>query len=796
MVQRKVVNNKLGIQASTLKTDKKQAIIKPSIQNHDGKTKGADLKAVKMKKSRSVKRSSVDISHHSTPEIQEVARQLGKPPQFVTPVKTPSPKKPLPCKSPYISPNYMKSTSSSEARKERKTAKESSNTSISKLHKVAKTLNKLSSLKKMRALTKSPSFKHTRSGACKKLVLCQNDLDVQRATCSSTLKDSKFPTYLKLKPGATEAEGNSVFKVCPYTYCSLNGHHHISAPPLKRFLASRRRLLKTLKVRPEVLSPHKAKATENNKAIEGDCNEDFFVEVHVPDREVASLATQVSESISDGPCSEIDLQDDLNQTEDTTFSGINFSLEDVDFPPTPLQTQTSFESQSSPSEFFGENSDMEWEEGQSPASHDRYEDYVQTEYSKDQDEPKFESNNGSSKYLEFLADAYTPCFHDEIVECLSFSDTDSLPDNESTQTDDKHVKELNMFIDDMNFEPKNEITEESHLGDEAVCAAKLEDESMNKQGKSFFDLIEEFAEAQNEELESYEFEVETDADESNEGNYTVGGIREEDVADFVLEEREPSEETIRHISPIADDTDSSCTKVDSETDQSGSGNEADASHSITDNGNVLPEKDFAEWERIEADNCANKRPANSEEEEEEEYSNNIELRSDEKIDDKVKESEAQDHKTEEADASPAIRKNMQEARKHISNKRESDCNLELLDSCSKLKRFLRCRKADEDIEDEKEFNARGPNFLTIEPEPEAEKVDLRHQEMDERINADEWMLDYALQKTVNQLAPARKRKVALQVEAFESVLPIPKFESHMRRNTSGFPNARPIQACR
>ncbi|XP_021749291.1 uncharacterized protein LOC110715029 [Chenopodium quinoa] len=771
MVQRKVINNKLGIQASILKTDKKQAIINPSIQNHDGKTKGADLKAVKMKKSRSVKRSNVDISHHTTPEIHEVARQLGKPPQFVTPVKTPSPKKTLPCKYPYMSPNYMKSTSSSEARKERKTAKESSNASISKLHKVAKTLNKLSSLKKMRALTKSPSFKHTRSGSCKKVVLCQNDdLDVQRATCSSTLKDSKFPHYLKLKPGATEAEGNSVFKVCPYTYCSLNGHEHVSAPPLKRFLASRRRLLKTLKVKPEVLSPRIAKATENNKAIEErDRKEDFFVEVYVPDKEV-------SESMSDGPCSEIDLQDDLDQTEDTNLSGINFSLEDVDFPPTPLQTQTSFESQSSPSEFFGENSDMEWEEGQSPATHDKYEDYVQTEYSKVQDEPEFELNNGASEYLEFLADAYTPCFHDEIVECLSFSDTDSLPDNESTQTDDKYVKELNMVIDDMNFEPKNEITEESHLSDEAtVHAVKLEDESMNEQGTSLFDLIEEFTEAQNEELESYEFEVETDADESNEGNYTVGDIREEDVADFVLE-------------------DSSRTKEDSETDQSDSGNEADASHSITNNGNVFPDKDFTEWERTKADNCTSKRAANSEEEEK--YSNNVELRSDENTDVEVKESETQDHKTEAADASLNIRNNIQEARKRISNKRESDCNLELLDSCSKLKRFLRCRKADEDIEEEKEFNPRGPNFLTIEPEPESEKVDLRHQEMDERRNADEWMLDYALQKTVNQLAPARKRKVALLVEAFESVLPIPKFESHMRKNTSGFPNARPIQACR
>ena len=38
------------------------------------------------------------------------------------------------------------------------------------------------------------------------------------------LKDSKFPSYLMLNPGRTESEGTSVTKVCPYTYCSLNGH--------------------------------------------------------------------------------------------------------------------------------------------------------------------------------------------------------------------------------------------------------------------------------------------------------------------------------------------------------------------------------------------------------------------------------------------------------------------------------------------------------------------------------------------------------------------------------------------
>uniref|UniRef100_A0ACD5TAF0 Uncharacterized protein n=1 Tax=Avena sativa TaxID=4498 RepID=A0ACD5TAF0_AVESA len=66
-----------------------------------------------------------------------------------------------------------------------------------------------------------------------------------RPTCSSTLKDAKFPGALDLAPGATDAEGPAAMRVCPYTYCSLNGHAHAPAVPLRSFLAKRRRLIKT-----------------------------------------------------------------------------------------------------------------------------------------------------------------------------------------------------------------------------------------------------------------------------------------------------------------------------------------------------------------------------------------------------------------------------------------------------------------------------------------------------------------------------------------------------------------------
>ncbi|KAK9912924.1 hypothetical protein M0R45_036757 [Rubus argutus] len=67
--------------------------------------------------------------------------------------------------------------------------------------------------------------------------------------------------------------------------------------------------------------------------------------------------------------------------------------------------------------------------------------------------------------------------------------------------------------------------------------------------------------------------------------------------------------------------------------------------------------------------------------------------------------------------------------------------------------------------------------------------------MDEKKNAEEWMLDFAIQQAVTKLAPARKKKVALLVEAFEKVMPVPKYEPRLKHSSAAFSHARPMQAC-
>ncbi|KAJ0980904.1 hypothetical protein J5N97_009175 [Dioscorea zingiberensis] len=100
-------------------------------------------------------------------------------------------------------------------------------------------------------------------------------------TCSSGAKSSclskPHSACTVMKTCSLDLEfnlGSSSMKVCPYTYCSLNGHgRHELLPPLKHFLSARRRVIK-----------------------KQDVNEfsDFFIEIHakppvVKDIELTSL---------------------------------------------------------------------------------------------------------------------------------------------------------------------------------------------------------------------------------------------------------------------------------------------------------------------------------------------------------------------------------------------------------------------------------------------------------------------------------------------------------------------------
>ncbi|XP_062208086.1 calmodulin binding protein PICBP-like [Phragmites australis] len=127
----------------------------------------------------------------------------------------------------------------------------------------------------------------------------------------------------------------------------------------------------------------------------------------------------------------------------------------------------------------------------------------------------------------------------------------------------------------------------------------------------------------------------------------------------------------------------------------------------------------------------------------------------------------------------------------------SDC----ADAASSQRKKLiiaRRRTSEEGGEQMRPFKPKGPNFLPVDTVPEAEKVDLKHQTVNDRRNDEEWMVDYALRKAVKKLARAQKRKVEMLVQAFETVLPTVANEKkpvqHDDDKTS-FTLTRSSQAC-
>ncbi|XP_061357496.1 calmodulin binding protein PICBP-like [Gastrolobium bilobum] len=659
MVQRKVPS-KLGIQAEHVKSNMKLS----SSQHQDGKSRGADMKK-KMKKSRSIKLSDHKGLQSSSPSRRSFS-QPGKPQPLHVPTTTASPQKHQPLvRTTYGSPNYMKPTSSSHAKKElflvshkntqpgsdfknlpRKFSCDSKDIYVSS-KKPAKTLTRSSSLSLVRTLTKTTSFKASRTCPSKstRAAICADMSAPQKATCSSTLKNSKFPQYLMLNPGGTESEGTSIMKVCPYTYCSLNGHHHSDLPPLKSFMSSRRRLLKTQKrIKIEALSPRRLKVPHETEKKDSDHEQnvfdakpaydeigmDIFIEIYAKEKD-AKPAEEAEEMGKIDFLEEIEGQEDNKSTIEDEDK-VTLSITDT---PSPLKSQIDLEE------------DLKNSFDDVATEVDTKGDFLQEQNAEDADE-----------------DHKSSLTHEEISMGSYCSDEEHMGD---VDMDDSDAKAYDMEWEEEQFcRFDHEKDADSSVYTEEDNDSKVESLSESSHGVSV-----------------------TWLDDIRSNYY------EDILVDETLKEAKSEEGTyIEEESTVVQ-------------------------------GQDLLEEDQGKAIKFQSTSCIGGEEKNT---------------------------------------------------------------------SKNWKGSIRRKRPIEDDDEMRNFNPREPNFLPLVPEPEPEKVDLRHQMVDDRKNADEWMLDRALRQVVTKLAPARKKKVALLVEAFETVMPIPKYENHTRNN-SAFAHATRIQAC-
>ncbi|KAK8577258.1 hypothetical protein V6N13_122249 [Hibiscus sabdariffa] len=719
MVQRKVAN-KLGIlhQADHIKPS--------SCPHQDGKNKATDLKKI-MKKCRPIK-----VSEPMT--LRKTISQPGNPPPPAHNNKL--------IKAINGSPNYMKSTSSSEAKKE--TSQVSSRNTQSGLqldsknlrnrrtsstsgNKSATSLTRTSSLKLVRTLTKTPSFKPARASAkkCSRVALC-SDMNVQKATCSSTLKDSKFPAYLMLNHGGTEYEGTSVIKVCPYTYCSLNGHHHTPLPPLKSFLKAKRRSMKTQRsMKMEALSPRRTKP--GGDGTEGfDSPMKFFVEIYanskgdVHDVEATGESTQMNSPEADGSgCGNETAPESLSQDSLNSGSEIDFD-ENVEHGSETISQADIIETLNEDlkrNDVHGEFRGIAAKEESSPWNGDTQEGV-----------PSVDVDHTMFEVIEMEWDEWP------FYEAYSSTESDLGTGDSLDESDSNMIQEAWEAGEDTKcVDTCSQISET--LSYDLVSSTIMDEEEEEEEERTEIDsTITPSTEDLNGEPSGKEKMVE---------NGVPGTFKEVSEADSPLQVVELKDEGFEETEQFQLEQEEI-----NEVQKSG---DLEAAQTVT----IC---DFEETgEKIEAGKD-------------------------------VVEShfaESQDHLD--------VAANDRSSRKPRSN---AIANEDLDDKHTNSKWRIGRKRREDDYEESREFNPREPNFLPVVPEADAERVDLKHQMMDERKNAEEWMLDHALQQAVTKLAPARKRKVALLVEAFETVLPLPitKCETRFKHSSTGFAHGR-IQAC-
>jgi hypothetical protein len=435
-------------------------------------------------------------------------------------------------------------------------------------NKSVRMMARTSSLKPVKVLTKMGTFKSKKPSITKCSEIC-------KATCSSTLKDSKIPGSLGLQPGKRESERASVTDVCPYSYCSLHGHHHNASPPLKRFVYMRRRLLKTQMGMKRESQFLKGKRSGNMKK-------------GIQAKEMLHNSTRALSHVKEK-------------------AGRDFSAN---------------------------GNEVEY---------------------------KMQSKN--QKYIKAWHSIYKHALVGIGRKVENQIHLDGLDSEEQVENTN-------------NCDPSEALSESDHQKNELsqIDAVKLVQEAFD-------------------EILLQEFQDRSSDDQSMTSSISSG--------QELLEKS--------HV-------------------KGGEWSISASSEPATDNMVENPEETL-----LEADS--------------------------------------------------------------LSTPKEEKSDKRMPKSWSKLKSLILLKRFVKALEKVRNFNPRRPQYLSLKPDPEAEKVHLRHQTTNNRKNSEEWMLDNALQQVISKLAPAQKRKVALLVEAFEKILPLPEIETPQRSNSAVCSQANPVQAC-
>ncbi|KAK3029585.1 hypothetical protein RJ639_038336 [Escallonia herrerae] len=586
-----------------------------------------------------------------------------------------------------------------------------SNSAFKINQKPLQTSSRTSSLGHVRMLKTKTSFKAQRP-SLKKGSGNSQDQSIDRATCASTLKDLKFPEEVEVHSGESESARISVMKVCPYHHCSLNGHCHDPALPSKPFMYRRRRSLRTQKsMRPRNLSTVAAKRPAEKK-------KDF----------------QLSKAKFD-----VDHVEDAHASIDTS----------------PL----------------GNDKDVDFLEGRD-------------------EKPKGVSYSGTSKVNEDAVLARKP--NNKVSTCI------------------KKGPRMNL---EFRGDEKPNTTYFGGAGEDSggtSQASKIQP----------FDKLGVPSEEKNGHFEQEFGSVNASTSVEGSGPGGPSPVADPEANATYHEAYKPRFKKANHISMwhmihqhmvsglAIEDGSQALQEVDKEkqvgvanmmhpTKASGSNVDASDSDNVTDKHDAASQE--IELRKMFAIKLVREAIEKILLPEVQDQASDTQSATSEVISDQVLLEKNDGEGAQETISTPA-ESNKYNPREGDINKAADDASLDAKvvsqlttstsgpeeekatkvasksnkpapKSWSYLKKFMLLRRFIKELEKVKKFNPRKPQYVHLEPEPEAEKVRLRHQMIGEKKNSEEWMLDYALRQVVSELAPSQKRKVALLVKAFETVAP-------------------------
>ncbi|KAL8489415.1 hypothetical protein ACS0TY_025355 [Phlomoides rotata] len=614
------------------------------------------------------------------------------------------------------SPHYLQPTTSSEGKKMTSPHhSESPLSDISYSHpKSFQALSRTSSFRNVRILKKKASFRPKRSSLNYPKVVA-----VDRATYSSTVKDSKFPDPVEL-----ESETSLGVKVCRYHHCSMHGCHggHDPDPPPKHFLYKKRRSLKKQRsIMPRTESRRGAKNSKGQIVpIVKPSDQERREYKNVEDSHEEKLYNQEGQPLGDG----------YKDIAEAILVEVAFG--ETSFPERSYRENLDIlRKYSSREKDFG---------GQFSCSCHNREEVVSTPSRAEADVPL---HNVSSFSLDEFSNEI-PCTGSTDVSVISSSALFKKP-TETPVVSDEVAEKKSAFSSALYSQTSSDGNSEEEIessrnetGDSKVDeVVQVEDSDTNSpvltgstlqfskpRHISMWNMIHQHlssnlaAESTNEPLQGTDGSSSPLAEESTTGSDMNGIDNDSETQEIEIRKlfaiklvREAIEKIL--LPEVQDPTsdDQSVASESSEIIEKNQSKEVDA-------------------EGGEANSLSNPKEES--------------INADDASSGKIRETEEK-----------FVAKTEKKAPKHWSN----------LKKWILLQRFIR------ELEKVRKFNPRKPRHLPLNPDPETEKVNLRPQTLNDKKSAEEWMLDYALRQAVSQLAPTQKRKVLLLVKAFETVVP-------------------------